>query len=91
MDNYEVLKTVWLWVILAVIAVMHIAAIPARKPGKGVLTVVCAVNMLLHFVLFGYMLVNAAKPEELFFVLLISSVTALLTTRRGKKEDKDGI
>lgn len=91
MDNYEVLKTVWFWVIIALITALHIAAIPARKTGKSVLTAVCAVNMLMHFVLFGYMLANAAQPEEMFFALLISSVTALITTRRRKKGDKNGI
>lgn len=91
MENYEVLNTLWFWIMIALIVVLHIAAAIVRSADKRMLTVVCSVNMIFHFILFGFMLINSATPDELFFALLISTVAALITTRRGRKEKKDGI
>lgn len=91
MEHYEVLTSVLFWVLMTAIVALHITAVFARRLGKGILTAVCAVNMALHFVLFGYMLVSSAAPEELFFALLLSSAVALITTRRKKGEDNNGI
>ena len=92
MEHYEVLGSIWFWIMTAAIIALHVAAVFARRISKGMLTVVCAVNMALHLILFGFMFINYAKPEELFFALLLSTVAALITTRRsGKEEHKDGI
>lgn len=92
MEHYEVLTTVWFWILMAAITALHITAIFARGLGKGILTAVCGINMVLHLVLIGFMLINAAEPQELFFALLLSSTTALITTRRrGKGADGNGI
>ena len=92
MKQYEVLSTIPFWIIMAMIIALHIAAVFVRQKSRTALFVVSGVNMLMHFVLIGYMLMKTAEPYELFFALLLSTAAALLTTRRREKgEGKDGI
>ncbi len=92
MGNYEALGTVWFWVIMAAIAAVHILSVPLGKLDKTALIALTALNAFLHLLVIGLMLAAGAKPEELFFALLLSLAVALFTTKkRGKGADGDGI
>lgn len=88
MEHYEAIGSVWFWALMIAIIALHIAAAFAKRLGGHILTAVCAVNMALHLVLAGLMLTYKAEPEELFFALLLSTVTALFTTKHGVKGEK---
>ena len=92
MEHYAVLSTALFWAIMAAIVALHITAHFAEHIGNGIYTIVCAVNMLLHFLLFGMFLAFKADPEELFFALLLSTAAALFATKHKDKGDaQDGI
>ena len=92
MEQYTVLSSALFWVIMAAVIALHITAHFAARLGKGIYAIVCAVNMLLHFGLFGLFLAFKAEPEELFFALLLSTAAALFTTKHKDKGDaQDGI
>lgn len=92
MENYEALASVWFWVIMAAITVLHILAVPLGRLDKTAQTVLTVLNAFMHILLIGYMLAAGGLPEELFFALLLSLTVALFTTKfSGKGAGKDGI
>ena len=92
MESYVFISTALFWTIMAAIIALHITARFAARVGKGIYTIVCVLNMLLHFGLFGMFLAYKAEPEELFFALLLSAAVALFTTKHKDKGDaQDGI
>ncbi len=92
MESFEVLGTVWFWVIMTAIIAVHILSVPVRKLDRVAQIALTSLNAFLHLLIIGCMLASGAEPEELFFALLLSVTAALFTTKkRGKGADEDGI
>lgn len=90
MENFEAIGSVWFWILMSAILILHVAAVFVRRLKKNLLIVVSAINMLLHILLIGFMLFYRAEPGELFFALLLSTAVALFTTNIGARWKGDG-
>lgn len=75
------------WIILGLIAVMHVIPVFIKKAGFWA----SAANVILHIVLIAFLLINSAEPKVLFLSLLISTAIGLFVTRPHGKEDNGGI
>ena len=59
-----------------------------KKEGRIIITILAALNMLVHLALFALCVYLKVTAQEIFFILVVSTALALTVAKLGKEKEE---